>query len=432
MEVQSRTAVRSVLAVDLTRDLPTVKRLALGLPVARARQLRAQMRGPMPASALHWQRTVDHATPLPGDHPAPVADDIALLQYTGGTTGTPKGAILTHRSLLANAIQGAAWAQLRDGAETIVGALPFFHAFGLTLCLTFAARIGATLVAYGKFDPAAIIAAQRHRPATFMPGVAPMFDRLSRLAETEGADLTALHKSISGAMPITLETAERWERLTGGLLIEGYGLTETSPVALGNPCSPARRPGALGLPFPSTYMRVVQQDDPTQDVPAGERGELLVRGPQVFSGYWNRPEETAEQLLPGGWLRTGDVVTVDATGFVTLVDRIKEMIVTGGFKVYPSQVEDHLRTMPGVADVAIVGVPAGDLGEKVVAAIVLAAGSTGLELAAVREWCAQRLARYALPRELVIMAELPRSQIGKVLRRVVRERVLAAAAPVVV
>jgi long-chain acyl-CoA synthetase len=426
--VQARTAVRTLLAVDLTRDLPWFKRAALSLPVAKARRLRAEMRGAPGPTSPGWHRTVTRATPLPADHPQPNADDVALIQYTGGTTGTPKGAVVTHRSLVANVLQSGAWADLRDGEETLFGALPFFHAFGLTLCLFFSAHIGATLVTFGKFDPQAILAAQRRRPATYMPGVAPMFDRLGRLAEERHADLRSIRIAFAGAMPISQETADRWERLTGGLLIEGYGMTETSPIALGNPCSPQRRPGALGLPWPSTDIRIVDQDDPTKDAPAGERGELLIRGPQVFQGYWNRPEETVEQLLPGGWLRTGDVVTMDDAGFVTLVDRIKEMIVTGGFKVYPSQVEEHLRDMPGVADVAVVGIPGGDMGEKVVAAVVLDAGSIGLDLAAVRAWCEDRIARYALPRELVIVAELPRSQIGKVLRRVVRERVLAGAA----
>jgi long-chain acyl-CoA synthetase len=358
----------------------------------------------------------------------PVADDIALIQYTGGTTGTPKGAVVTHRSLVANVLQSNAWARLRDGEETTFGALPFFHAFGLTLCLLYAAHIGATLIAFGKFDPAAVLKAQRRRPATFMPGVAPMFDRLARLAEERHVDLSSIRIAFAGAMPISKAAADRWERLTGGLLIEGYGMTETSPIALGNPCSADRRPGSLGLPWPSTDIRIADQDDPSKDAPAGERGELLIRGPQVFQGYWNRPEDTADQLLPGGWLRTGDVVTMDDAGFVTLVDRIKEMIVTGGYKVYPSQVEEQLRAMPGVADVAVVGVPHGDMGETVVAAVVLDEGSTGLDLAAVRAWCEDRVARYALPRQLVIVADLPRSQIGKVLRRVVRERVLAGPA----
>ncbi len=200
-------------------------------------------------------------------------------------------------------------------------------------------------------------------------------------------------------------------------------MTETSPVALGNPVSDARRPGALGLPFPNTQIRIVNPET-LEDVARGDKGELLINGPQVFSGYWNRPEETDHQLLEGGWVRTGDVVRQGEDGFVTLVDRIKEMIVTGGFKVYPSQVEEHLREMPGVADVAVVGLPSGDLGEKVVAALVLDGTVPSISLAELREWAAQHVAGYAVPRDVVVVNELPRSMIGKVLRRVVREDIL--------
>jgi len=258
--------------------------------------------------------------------------------------------------------------------------------------------------------------------------VPPMFERVAAAAERRGADLSSIRFAISGAMALSPETARRWEALTGGLVIEGYGLTECSPLALGNPLSPARQPGTLGLPYPSTTIRVVDPEDPTVDVRPGERGELLVRGPQVFAGYWQRSEDTAAALLPDGWLRTGDIVEVDdQTGFTRLVDRIKEVIIIGGFNVYPSQVEDRLREMPGVEDVAVVGMPSGDLGEKVVAAVVMAAGATRLELEAVREWCGEHLARYAIPRELVFLHELPRSQIGKVMRRVVREQLLSLA-----
>ncbi|MCC2321676.1 AMP-binding protein [Cellulomonas xiejunii] len=425
LEAQDRTELRHVVAVDLSADLPRTARWALKLPVAKARTTRAAMRGPVPAGVPHWHRLVAAAAPLrPSD--APVASDTALLQYTGGTTGTPKAAVLSHRNLVANALQGQTWTQHEPGTEVVYGVLPFFHAFGLTLCLTYAVRIAATLVVLPSFDPARVLAAQRRRPGTFIPAVPPMLDRLAVAAEEAGADLTSFRYSISGAMALPRATAERWERVTGGLVSEGYGMTETSPVALGNPLSPDRRPGALGLPFPSTYIRVVDQEDPTRDVATGEQGELLISGPQVFQGYWKRPEETAHQLLEGGWLRTGDVVRVDDDGMVVLVDRMKEMIVTGGFKVYPSQVEDHLRGMPGVFDVAVVGEPAGDMGEHVVAAVVLHddGSGAGVDLAAVREWCETRLARYALPRRLVVLSDLPRSQVGKVLRRVVREQVL--------
>ncbi|WP_298459674.1 AMP-binding protein [uncultured Cellulomonas sp.] len=429
VRVLARTDVRTVVAVDLARDLPRAKRLALRLPVGRARTLRAQLRATVPDGCPDWHRLLQAATPLRDDVPGPRADDTALLQYTGGTTGTPKAAVLSHRNLVANAVQGAAWAGLRDGEETVYGLLPFFHAFGLTLCLTFATRIGATLVAFPKFDPEAVVAAQRRRPATFLPGVAPMFDRIAASAERTGADLTSIRVAFAGAMPVPAATAARWEALTGGLLIEGYGMTETSPVALGNPCSPDRRPGTLGLPFPSTAIRVVDLDDPTTDVGPGERGELLVAGPQVFVGYWNRPQETAASVLPGGWLRTGDIVVVDDAGSATLVDRSKEMIITGGFKVYPSQVEEHLRAMPDVQDAAVVGLPGGELGETVAAAVVLSPGASGVDLATVRAWCEQRLARYAVPRRVEIVADLPRSPIGKVLRRVVRDRLLDRPGP---
>ncbi|MBO3095800.1 AMP-binding protein [Cellulomonas dongxiuzhuiae] len=425
LEARDRTDLRHVVAVDLSADLPRTSRWALRLPVAKARATRAAMRGPVPAGVPHWHRLLDAAEPLrPSD--APEASDVALLQYTGGTTGTPKAAVLTHRNLVANALQGQTWTQHRSGTEVVYGVLPFFHAFGLTLCLTYSVRIAATLVVLPSFDPARVLAAQRRRPGTFLPAVPPMLDRLAVAAEEAGADLTSFRYSISGAMALPRATAERWERVTGGIVSEGYGMTETSPVALGNPLSRDRRPGALGLPFPSTRIRVVDQEDPSRDVPTGEQGELLISGPQVFQGYWKRPEETAHQLLDGGWLRTGDVVRVDEDGMVVLVDRMKEMIVTGGFKVYPSQVEDHLRGMPGVFDVAVVGEPAGDMGEHVVAAVVLQedGSGAGVDLAAVREWCETRLARYALPRRVVVLKDLPRSQVGKVLRRVVREQVL--------
>ena len=424
LEARDRTALRHVVAVDLAHDLPLISRFALRLPVAKARRTAAAMRGPVPADVPLWHRLVRAATPLPAEHPQPASSDVALLQYTGGTTGTPKAAVLTHRNLVVNAEQGHLWTKHRRGQETVYGVLPFFHAFGLTLCLSYSMRIAATLVVLPSFDPALVLAAQRRRPGTFIPAVPPMLDRLVTAAEAAGVSLRSFTRAISGAMALPAATAQRWEEATGGLVVEGYGMTETSPVALGNPFDATRRPGALGVPFPGTEVRVVSQSDVTVDVPPGEPGELLVRGPQVFTGYWNRPDETAEQLVADGWLRTGDVVRVDDDGFVLLVDRIKEMIVTGGFKVYPSQVEDHLRTMPGIQDVAVVGVPGGVMGESVVAALVLRDGHD-VDLAAVREWCGRKVARYAVPRRIVVLPDLPRSQVGKVLRRVVRDQVLS-------
>jgi long-chain acyl-CoA synthetase len=430
LEAAPATALRSVVAVDLTRDLPRRSRALLRLPLPAARRARAAMRATVPASLPRWHRLVAAATPLPEEHPRPAADDLALVQFTGGTTGTPKGAALRHRNLVANTVQGQAWTGATEGTETVYAALPFFHAFGLTLCLLYGLRIAATIVPFPRFDVDQVLAAQRRRPGTFLPAVPPMLDRLAAAAESDPRhDLRSFRFAFSGGMALPAETAARWERVTGGLAVEGYGMTETAPVVLGGPLSADRRPGALGLPFPGTDVRVVDPQDPARDVPAGATGELLVRGPQVFAGYWQRPDETAEQLLAGGWLRTGDLVQIDERGYVVLVDRIKEVIVTGGFKVYPSQVEDQLRAMPGVRDVAVVGVPGGDLGEKVVAAVVLDEGvdSAHVDLAAVRAWCQQRIAGYAVPRALVVVPELPRSILGKILRRAVRDDVLASA-----
>ena len=417
---------RTVLSVDLTAALPRRSRLLLRLPLPAARSQRAAMRAPVPAGVLSWERELRRIPPLPGTHPGPEQGDTAVLLHTGGTTGTPKAVVLTHRNLVANVAQSAAWVSgLRHGAEVFSAVLPFFHAFGLTLSLTTAVHLGATQVVFPRFDTDMVLAAMRRRPVTFFGGVPPMFARLADAAEERGADLSSVRFAISGAMALDGAVAAHWERVTGGLIIEGYGMTETSPVALGNPLGPGRRPGALGLPFPGTEVRVVDPEEPAVDVPDGAVGELLVRGPQVFAGYWADPAATADVMVDGGWLRTGDLVHRGRDGFVTLADRRKELIITGGFNVYPSQVEDAVRPMPGVRDVAVVGVPDGARGERVVAALVLEPGAH-VDLAAVRRWAQERLSAYAVPRAVTVLDDLPRSQLGKVLRRVVREQLLAA------
>lgn len=420
---------RTVLAVDLTAALPRRSRFLLRLPVPAARAQRAEMRAPVPDGVLSWEKELRRAVPLPADAPGPAPLDTAVLLHTGGTTGTPKAVVLTHRNLVANVTQNATWiSELRYGSEVFSAVLPFFHAFGMTLSLTTAVRLGATQLVFPRFDPDMVLAAVRRRPVTFFGGVPPMFARLAEAAEEKGVDLGAVRFAISGAMSLAPEVAAHWERVTGGLIIEGYGMTETSPVALGNPLSPERRPGALGLPFPGTEIRVVDPEEPDVEVPTGEVGELLIRGPQVFAGYWANPEATAEVMLDGGWLRTGDLVRLGADGFVTLADRRKELIITGGFNVYPSQVEDAVRSMPGVRDVAVVGVPDGPRGERVVAALVLEPGAS-VDLAAVRRWAEDRISAYAMPRAVTVLEDLPRSQLGKVLRRVVREQLLGSRQP---
>ncbi len=424
--LRAQTTVRTILAVDLTTALPWRKRLALRLPVAKARSARAAMTGAVPDGVLSWERVSSSTSPLSGAYPQPRPQDIALLQYTGGTMGTPKGAVLTHRNLRVNAAQGREWMPgLKDGEETVYAVLPLFHAYGLTLCLTYSMSVGATLVLLPRFDLDQMLEAIRRRPPTFLPAVPPIYERLAAAAQEGRVDLTSIRYAISGAMALPPAVVETWESVSGGLLVEGYGMTETSPISLGNPAAATRRPGTVGVPFPSTRIRIVDPGDPSQDQPIGEPGELLIGGPQVFAGYWNCPNETAAVLLPGGWLRTGDIAVADADGFVRIVDRIKELIITGGFNVYPTEVEDVLRALPEVDDLAVVGIAAaGDVGEEVVAAVVPVAGAT-VDPDRVRSFARERLTGYKVPRRVVIMEDLPRSQIGKILRRRVRDRIEA-------
>ncbi|WP_324013222.1 long-chain-fatty-acid--CoA ligase [Microbacterium sp. JZ37] len=418
--------VEGIVSVDLTRALPFAMRLGLRLPLPSARAARAKLtRRPSARRVTTWESIVG-ARRLSRRTPRPALDDIALLQYTSGTTGSPKGAMLTHRNLRANAMQGEAWVPgLRPGAETFYGVLPLFHAYGMTLCLTFAMSIGARLVLFPTFDVDLVTKAARTSPPTFLPAVPPIYDRLARAAAQGAIDLRSIRFAISGAMSLPTATVRRWEEISGGVLVEGYGMTESSPVALGNPMGPTRRPGTVGVPFPSTDIRVVDPDDPTKDLPPGEAGELLLRGPQVFSGYWQRPAETRAALLEGGWLRTGDIATVSPDGFVTIVDRLKELIITGGFNVSPSEVEETLLSHPDVVDAAVVSLPRGQGGESVGASVVLREGAAA-EPEALRDFCRTHLAAYKVPRRIDVVDELPRSLVGKVLRREVRERMVGA------
>jgi len=429
----SDVAVESIVSVDVTRAMPFTTRALLRLPVAKARESRAALttavRGTVP-----WEKLVDN-DPVDEHIFRPQTDDIALLQYTSGTTGLPKGATLTHLNLTTNAAQSRAWVpSIKRGTSVVYAVLPMFHAYGLTLCLTFAMSMGARLVLFPKFDPDLVLPVIKKHPATFLPAVPPIYERLTAAAKEQGVSLKGIQIAISGAMPLSASVVEPWEALTGGYLVEGYGLSETSPVLMANPVGPTRRAGTVGLPIPNTEARVVDPENPTVDRASGEEGELLVRGPQVFSGYWKRPEETAAVFVPaaegddaGPWFRTGDIVTLDADGFFTVVDRLKELIITGGFNVAPSEVEDALRAYPDIQDVAVVGLPSDHSGEDVVAAVVLKPGR-GLDEKAIRDFARDGLAAYKVPRRVIEVDDLPKSLIGKVMRKQVKEQLVAAEA----
>ena len=423
LAARRETAVEHVVAVDLLDELPTVKRLALRIPLPPVSRTRARLsvpvRGEGSEQVIDWSG-LEKGPELDFSHPRPAHQDVALLLYTSGTTGVPKGAQLTHANLVANSTQGRAWVpELRPGHERFLAALPMFHAYGVTMCVVFGIAQGACLQLVPTPDMSLIMPIMKKNLPTFIPAVPPVYHKILDEAEKRKISLHGVRHSFSGAMSLPASLIERWEAATGGLLVEGYGMTESSPITVGNPMSAERRPGSVGIPFPDTDVRVTDKDDPSVEVPRGEPGELLVRGPQVFPGYLNRPEAT-EEAFHDGWLRTGDVVVQDEDGFISIVDRIKEMIVTGGFNVYPSEVEEVLREHESVSDCAVVGLRADDGGERVVAAIVPTGGS--IDAKALRAHCKANLAGYKVPREFVEIDELPVNQMGKVQRKQVVEQ----------
>ncbi len=418
-ELRGSSALEHVVAVDLTTELPAAKRLALRLPIAKARTAREQLTAPAPG-AIPWKQLAGGPA-LDASHPRPDREAVALLLYTSGTTGVPKGVPLRHRNLVADVVQGRAWVGgLEDGTERFLVALPLFHAYGVTVSVLLGVSIGAVLVLLPKPEIGLIMDAVKRGVPTFVPAVPPLYQRIVEESERRGVSIRGIRYALSGAMSLPAALVERWEAATGGLLVEGYGLTETSPVIVGNPMTRDRRPGSIGVPFPDVEIRIVDPEDLDRDVAPGEAGELLVRGPQVFDGYRNLPEETAA-AFHDGWFRTGDVVTMAADGFLTVVDRIKEIIITGGFNVYPSEVEAVLRTHGGVVDVAVVGVPDESGGEEVVAVVVSVEG-VPVPPEELRDHSRDELTPYKVPRRVVFVDELPTNPMGKVLRREVVAR----------
>lgn len=352
------------------------------------------------------------------------SNDVAVLQPTGGTTGSPKCATLTHRNLVANAQQVAAWFPrvTDDDVVSILCPLPLFHIYGLTVDMDYAMLTGSTLILIPRFDPEMVLKATKHKPRLF-PGAPIMYQTLAHHPHVGRYDLSSIEACISGAAPLAPEVQRDFEAVTGGRVVEGYGLTEASPVTHCNPVHGERRLGTIGLPFPSTEARIIDPDTGTA-MPPGEVGELEVRGPQVMAGYWERPDETSACLSPDGWLRTGDMAQMSDDGFFTIVDRAKDLVIVGGINVYPREVEEVLLTHPAVADAAVIGVAEERHGEVPYAFVVLApdASATEEELLA---HCRTNLARYKVPATIEFRSDLPKTMIGKVLRKDLRAEVEA-------
>jgi long-chain acyl-CoA synthetase len=346
------------------------------------------------------------------------AEDLALLQYTGGTTGVPKGAMLTHRNLVANTLQVRAWfgnLANPNGPDVVMGVLPLFHIYGMTTVMNFSVRGAGTMVLQPRFVVDDVLKAiQRERPH-LLPGVPTMYMALIHAPRLSHYSLRSLKGAFSGAAPLPREVQARFEAITGARLVEGYGLTEASPVTHCVPLATEHLVGTIGIPMPSTEAAIFDQETGTRHMPPGEVGELAVRGPQVMRGYWKRADETA-RVLRDGWLFTGDLACVDESGYFTIVDRKKDMIITGGMNVYPRDVEEPLFQNPKVKEAVAVGIPDPRWGEAVKVYIVLRDGETATEQEIV-EYCHARMARYKVPKFVEFRRELPRTLVGKVLRR---------------
>ena len=349
--------------------------------------------------------------------------DVAVFQYTGGTTGLAKAAMLTHRNVVCNTIQTASWAYMVErGKEVVMCVLPFFHVYGMTVGMNVGIYLGAKLILEPRFDVKRVVKLIDRYKVTLFPGVPTIYVAINKyLSENPGrVDLSSVKFCLSGGAPLPVEVAEEFERLTGGKVREGYGLSESSPVTHANlPDAPPKK-GSIGIPISDTLAKIV---DPNtgEEVPIGEPGELCVKGPQVMKGYWNRPEETKAALDEEGWLHTGDIAYMDEDGYFYIVDRKKDMIIAGGYNIYPREVEEVLYQHPKVLECAVIGVPDEYRGETVKAFIVLKSGETATEEEII-EFCKKNLAAYKVPKLIEFVDELPKSAVGKVLRRILRER----------
>ena len=352
-------------------------------------------------------------------------DDLAFLQYTGGTTGVPKGAMLTHGNIVSNLQQAHAWLKphVTEGNETIITALPLYHIFALTAnCLTFVKVGAANVLITNPRDINAFVSEMSRYPFSFLTGVNTLFNALLNNPKFARLDFRPLKICLGGGMAVQRAVAERWKDVTGRPLVEAYGLTETSPAVTINPLDIAAYNGSIGLPLPSTEISI--RDDTGSEVPLGETGELCVAGPQVMKGYWNRPDETAKVLTEDGYLRTGDMACVDAEGFVRIVDRKKDMIIVSGFNVYPNEIDDVMAACPGVLEAAAVGIPDAASGEAVKVVVVRKAENVSAE--DVIGYCRSKLTGYKVPKVIEFRDELPKTNVGKILRRALRDPVESA------
>lgn len=428
-QLQQTTQLETIVSVNMIEAMPKIKQLALKLPVKALKEKRELLHGEAPGTIPFKQLLSPKFGGDGADINTPAnlgADSPALILFTSGTTGKPKGAQLTHGNIMANVVQGLAWVKDlgKGGQEKYLAALPMFHVYGLTLTTALGVATGGKLTLLPKPEIPLIVEQLKKELPTYMPGVPTLYNKILEAAEEFDIDLSGIHNALSGAAPLPVHTTEKWEEKTGGKIVEGYGLTETAPIIVANPITPDRRAGYIGIPFPDTELRVADPEDLSRTMPDGEAGELLVRGPQVFSGYINVSDE--EQPFHEDWFCTGDMAVMEKDGFIKIVSRIKEMIITGGFNVYPAEVEEVLAEHPQIEKAGVVGLEQEDGSEEVVAAVTLSEGvsKADFDAEAAREWARENLTRYKVPRRFFVVDELPADLIGKIRRREVKDLIL--------
>jgi long-chain acyl-CoA synthetase len=418
-EAMPQTSLKRIILANVRDYLPWLKRLLYPLKARRQGPSIDVKRVP----PIYDFRTL-LTTARPGSVPREVSpDDLALLQYTGGTTGVPKGAMLTHRNLVANAVQCRYWLSgLQEGREVFLGVLPFFHVYGMSTCQNLAILLGAKIILLPKFQGDEVLKAIAAHRVTAFPGIPAMYLALNNHPKVGEYDLSSVRFCISGAGPLFADVRDRFEKLTGSSLVEGYGLTEASPVTHCNPMTGQRRARSIGLPIPDTDARLVDLETGAPVSEPGKVGELRIKGPQVMRGYWNQDSETAT-VFQDGWLCTGDLASMDADGFFYIQDRLKDMIKSGGMNVYPREVDECLCQHPKVQEACVIGVPQELRGERIKAFVVLKDGerATPAELLG---HCRERLAKFKVPKQIEFRKELPKTLVGKVLRRVLLEEEL--------
>jgi long-chain acyl-CoA synthetase len=425
-KIRAETPLKRVIVTNIKEYFPGLLKFLFTLAVEKKEGHYQDIHADLPAmeaAETYWfQDLLASATA----EPTPVEvgpKDTAVLMYTGGTTGISKGAELTHGNMLANAIQTRNWFTVsEEGKETLLTALPLFHSYGMTTCMNHGVLIGGAMLLIP--NPRVLIhtlkSINKHRPTMFT-GVPAMYVSINNYPEISKFDVSSIKACISGAAGLPVEVQEKFEAITGGKLVEGYGLSEASPVTHANPVFGQNKIGTIGVPFPDTEARVVDVETGEKGLPPGEVGELVIKGPQVMKGYWNNLQETANTLRKG-WLHTGDIATMDEDGYFRIVDRKKDMILgAGGYNIYPREVEDVLYQHPKVLEAAVAGIPVGvEKGERVKAYIVLKPGETATEEEMIA-FCRENMARYKVPRFIEFRESLPKTMVGKILRRVLVE-----------